>query len=359
MSIDLGITVNVNRDVQPFPTGDFRLPLILGMSGSTPQDQFDEFSTLNDLLGTYDETNHPHIADHARAMFGPRTNVSPSRVAVLNVARATPSVGDLSTALGNNADEPFFYIASTHRNGTNPDSDDIGGDRTDVSDWAEANDRVYIATNEIGETVADQETFLNGITNERTYYLAMENTAESEDNLDNPVNAAIAGVASAFFPGSINFKWQVLEDFTASDFSQSEVDTIEAAGGNVFVTSKGRTVTSEGVSTDPNLFVDIPIIQLWLKDRLEKNIVDTLADAEQKVGFDSAGILQVEDSIQEVFEFGAEEDLFVINQVIVDMPAIEDVSDSDKANRILSDVSFEAKLVGAINEITVTGTLVA
>lgn len=358
MSIDLGIDVNIDRDVRPFPSGDFSIPLILAMSGNTPQDQYDEFSTLSDLKDTYTETDHPHIVGLADVMFDPRDGIGPDRVAVYNVARATPAAGDLSTALDSISDEAFFYIASTSRNGTNPDSDDLDGDRTEISNWAENNDRAFMATNEISETVADMETFLNGITNERTYFIAMENTAESEDNLDNPVDAGIAGVAASFFPGSINFKWQVM-DLTPSDFSQSDVDTIETAGGAVFVNAKGRNVTSAGTSTDPALFVDIPIIQLWLKDTLEQLIVNMLSDAEQKVGFDAAGILQVEDKIQEAFERGAEEGLFVIEEVVVDTPDPDDITSTDRADRVLTDVSFSARLVGAINEITVEGTLVA
>jgi len=93
--VNLGITINVARQTTPLPTGNFSLPLVLGMSGNTPQDQYDVFETQADLENTYDPADHPHIVDHGQAIF----DNGASRVAVLNVARSSPSSGQLSTAL--------------------------------------------------------------------------------------------------------------------------------------------------------------------------------------------------------------------------------------------------------------------
>lgn len=351
--VDLDINVTVDRNVTPIPTGNFNLPLILAASGNTPQDQYDLFSTLADLQGTYTEADHPHISSHAEQLF----EEGADQVAVYNVDRAgAPSVGDLSTALDGIADQSFFYIVSTLRNGTNPDSEDTDGDRTDVSDWAQANDRVYFATNEIAESISDQTTFLAGISNDQTYYLAYENTNQGLDNLDEPVNAAMCGRASANFPGSINFKWQQfsLIDANASDYTQTEVDNLETDGGHAYVQSKGVPVTSGGESTDPQIFIDIPIIQLWLKDNLEARFVNLL-EQQPKVPFTEEGIVTVEELIRDAFQEGDQEDVIVADESTVDMPDIDNQSRSD---RILDNVRFEARLSGAISDVTIDGQLV-
>jgi hypothetical protein len=355
--VDVGIDVNVSRDVVPTGAGGFDTVLVLGMSGNTPQDQYDEFDAQDALSSTYSETDHPHIHEFGRVLF----EMGVDTVAVYNVARSSPSSGDLSTALDGIVNESFRYVVSTHRNGTNPDSDDTAGDRADVSTWAQDNDRIHIATNEISETPTDQETDLANLTDDHTAWVAFENSAQSLDNLDQPVDAASAGALAAEFPGAATLAFQTLmaengEWPYASDYDAGEVSTIANEGGNAYVPSAGQQIVNDGLSTDNETFIDIPLVQIWIREELEIQLTDLLAEVE-KVGYDEDGLALIENEIRDAIQTGVDEGAFDGADVDVTVPDLDNISSTDIANRELNDVTFTARLTGAVHDITVNGTL--
>ena len=55
--------------------------------------------------------------------------------------------------------------------------------------------------------------------------------------------------------------------------------------------------------------------------------------------------------------YGVDPGIIVASTIIVTVPAIEDVSVLDKANRILREVKFSAQLQGAIHKVYIEGSV--
>ncbi len=355
---DQDIRIDITRETAPLPLGDFNLPLILAQSGDDVVEDYRTYPSLTALEEDYDDSSSPRIVNWARYMF--RTGAG--EVSVYNLDRGTePAVGDLSDALSDIENEEFFYVTSTSRDASDPDEPQgAEGDRDDVSEWCQDNDRKFITSNNVGQDPADQATAIESLNRDQTHWLAFE-TRDGEDveqsNIDFPVDAALAGRLSANFPGSINFKFQELADIPAADYSATEINDIEDAGGSVYTSKKSIEQTSAALSTDGETFSDIPIIELWLKENLISRIIRLLVD-EDRVPYTNTGIEQIESRIVASLEEGVEEGL-VVDDYDVRSPDADEISSAERADRIAGDFEFDARLQGAINEVEISGTITA
>jgi hypothetical protein len=80
------------------------------------------------------------------------------------------------------------------------------------------------------------------------------------------------------------------------------------------------------------------------------------ADAQQKVTFDVKGISEVEQTLRSRLLLAVQSD-FIDSNFTVSVPKLEETLAEDRANRILKDVKFTARLKGAVKFIDVKGTL--
>lgn len=362
-SVEEDVQIEINENSVPVGRTEFDVPLIVAQSDESgaPTDEYREYTRLPTLTGDYSRSGSPRIVEHASAMF----QNGASRVAVLNVDRpSTPTDTDLSTALDNVVEEGFFYVTMTSREAThNSDPQGVSGDRQAVSDWCAANDRIFIATSNVGESVADITSALaNNLQVDSTYFLAFEDSTDGITSLDAPVDAGMAGYASSRFPGSINFKFQNLEGFTGSDYTATEVSDIENEGGNVFLGKKSVPQTSGGQEPTGG-YIDITCMKLWMKARIRENFLSK-AVANDKITYDVRGIQQIGGMIEEVLDRGAQEDLIALDedgipQFEVNLPDVDDISQNDRDNRLLPDIVTNVTLAGAIDKVDMTFVLQA
>ena len=353
MSEDIRITID--RDVQPIPAGNFNLPLILAQSGDGVAEELRTYSRLPEVEADYVEEDNPRIVQWAREMF----RAGAGELAIYNVTRdgTEPTPAELTDALDAIADESFFYVTITSReDSATTDAQGADGDRDAVATWCQDNERKFIAANNVSESAADIATAIGEINLDQTHFVCFENAGEELTSVDHPVDAALAGRLSAYFPGSINFKFQEFTGIPGSDYSLSEINTIEDAGGNVYRDKKGISQTSAALSTDNETFSDIPIIEMWLEDNIISRIYRLLVD-ENKVPYTNVGVEMVESAIRGAFEEGIDEDVLV--EYNLTSPDTDEQTVQDRADRILGDFEFVARLSGAVNEVEITGVITA
>lgn len=352
------VVISFEQSRIPIAQTNFRIPLIVAQSDETgvPTDEYQVFTSLPALTDVYSREDSPRITDWAEFMFlnGAR------KVAVLNVDRpTTPTATDLSTALDNIAGEDFFYIVMTSRESTaGTDPQGVDGDREDVASWADSNDRVFIAANNASETAADLSSDLdNNLQFDSTFLCAFENSTESLSSIDRPIDAAIAGKLASEFPGSVFLKFLQIDGIGASDFSSTEATTIESSDGAVYLSKLGEPQVSQGTSPTGEFF-DIAVIELYLKARLTEAFFSA-AVGQDKIPYDPGGIETVKGLIEDVLEKAHNESLIADTSAgegdfDVQTPELDEISDTDKTNRVLPQLIAIATLAGAVAEIQLT-----
>ncbi len=353
------VVIEFEQNQIPIGQANFRIPLIVGQggTGNGPTDEYNVYNSVTALTAAYDRTNNPRIVRWAEYMF----SNGASRVAVLKVSGRAPSNGELSTALDNIAGEDFFYVCMTSREGTGSTPEGVAGDRADVAGWCDSNDRFFLATSNAGETATSIESDLNNnLQFDQLYFLAFENAGASLDSIDRPVDAAMAGRLASNFPGSLNFKFQQLEGVGASDYTATEISTIEGANGAVYLSKLGEPQTSQGFEPTGG-YADIAIIKLWMNARFTESFF-SVALAQDKIPYTAQGAEQVRQTIEDVLQEGVEEHLVArdaegIPDYSINIPDIADISESDRTNRVLPDVEINTRLAGAVDQVDYTVVL--
>jgi hypothetical protein len=157
-------------------------------------------------------------------------------------------------------------------------------------------------------------------------------------------------------PGSITWAYNTLAGVPVDTLSDTQIANIEANKANHYTTTKGLSLTIEGWASSGR-YGDITRGIDWLTVNIQDRIITALANA-NKIGYNQAGIDTIESLVRAALNEG------IGNQLIepgfrVTVPAIADVSVSDKAARLLGDVDFSATLTGAIHKVTVNGRVSA
>lgn len=357
------ITITFEQDRIPIAQTNFRIPIIVGQSteSGVPTGEYDVFTSLPALTSVYSRSGSSRIVDWAEYMFlnGAR------KVAVLNVDRgATPASGDLSTELGNIEGKDFFYVVMTSREGTassNPQG--VSGDRNDVASWCDANDRTFLAANNVSETASDMNTDLaNNLQFDSTFFCAFENTAENLTSVDRPIDAALAGYLSSKFPGSVFMKYLQVDGIPSSDYSSTELTDIENENGAAYIDKVGEPQVSQGKAPTGDFF-DVSVIELYLKARLTESWFSA-AVAQDKIAYDPGGIETVKGLIEDVLGVAFDNELIAEKadgtaDFDVQVPTLDEISDTDKTNRNLPNIIANARLAGAVSTIDLTVRFVA
>ena len=174
---------------------------------------------------------------------------------------------------------------------------------------------------------------------------------------DNGPGAAWAGKALPSDPGSIT--WNLLQGIVgvpATKFTTNELGFLKLKNVNRFVLLAGQTAPQEG-KTSSGEFIDITRGIDFIQARLEENIFLKLLQL-PKISFSDPGISIIENEVRGVMSLGITQSIFLANPApTVSVPFAADVDVLDKANRLLPDVLFDAKLAGAIHIVEVRGVV--
>ncbi|MDK1020034.1 MAG: DUF3383 family protein [Candidatus Hydrogenedentes bacterium] len=177
-------------------------------------------------------------------------------------------------------------------------------------------------------------------------------------------DVAWVAVLATKTPGSATWNFKTLTDVTPSDtLTDAQRDTIlTAKNANAYFTVGGRAIMREG-KTAKGEFIDLVHGTDFLESQMTDAIFAVLAAAD-KIPFTDQGIATVEGAIRATLDdfilsgfLASRPDLYDGQPYSIFVPAVADVSQADRANRILPDITFRATLAGAIHEVEVAGTV--
>ncbi len=227
-----------------------------------------------------------------------------------------------------------------------------------VATWIEANYKIYFTTS------SDADIYSAVSTTDIAYVLKESNRDRTqvtfnEDTTD-WIDAGWMGKGLPYTPGSITWKFKKVAGPAASPLTATQRNAVLAKNANLFTKIAGVDMMEEGTMASGE-FIDVIHGIDWLRARMAENIFAILANA-KKVPYTDAGVAIIEAAIRAVLEnaikvglLARSPDQFGGNDYLVTVPKVSEVSDNDKANRLLPDVTWQAILAGAIHKILIQG----
>ncbi|NLU42207.1 MAG: DUF3383 domain-containing protein [Firmicutes bacterium] len=348
------VEIVITDQTRPLTQAGFGLPLVLG----TGKDQaYQEVSSLTELEG-FDATDEVYQAVASILRQSPR----PQTVAVYSSARSEAAPGDLAAALNAlvGTHNNWYWLVFAPREHETPGGEYGTHDLVALAAWAASNGKMFVCTNEQQETAAEVVASVQALTASmetgRTVFIAHTDPGATSAYPD----AALVGRLAPETPGTVTFKFKTLDGVAEAGFSTTEINALHEANAITYVNKFGVLQTSEGVATD-GTYADIQLAKDWLKARMEERISRTLF-VNGKIPYDNLGIGLIIEPIKAVLQEATRNGLIARDDFgnglyTVTAPRRQDIAATDRANRILPDVYWDAELAGAVHKVQVTGVV--
>lgn len=193
------------------------------------------------------------------------------------------------------------------------------------------------------------------------------NQPDEEVPLENKYGMAIAMAAKAmnFHAGEETWALKPLAAVTPSKLNSTAINKMKAANFNYVLTVASKNITQGGM-TNSGEWIDIVRFRDWLQNDMQVRVVNLLV-TNKKIPYTDGGIALVQNqmiaSLKDGQRYGGispteyDEDGNEIPGFVTHVPLAANIPATKKASRTLEDVSFEARLAGAIHMVTIKGTL--
>lgn len=157
-------------------------------------------------------------------------------------------------------------------------------------------------------------------------------------------------------PGSATWAYKTVAGPAVDSLNVTQEATIEGKNCNHYTAIKGVNITRYGI-TPSGEFIDVIRGRDWLQARLEERIY-TLLINNPKIPYTDGGVDMVRSEVRAQLREGITNGYLAADpEFVVTAPLVADVSDANKANRILPDIYFQATLAGAIHKVVVSGII--
>lgn len=164
--------------------------------------------------------------------------------------------------------------------------------------------------------------------------------------------AAMLGLMLPYAPGSATWAHKSPSGVRDPGFTASQQAAALAKKANILTTVAGLTDTQWGTSgTD---FLDNVQAEDWIRATMQEDVYAFLRGS-AKIPYTQRSVARLEGVIGAVLQRGVELGIIAEGSIVVDAPLVEEVSETDRANRLLPDVMFSCRLTGAIHTTNITG----
>lgn len=155
-------------------------------------------------------------------------------------------------------------------------------------------------------------------------------------------------------PGSTTWKFKTLATVPTYELSTAEQGNADGKNANHYQEVAGVAITAEGTMAGGE-FIDVTRLIDWLTARLKEDVFRTLA-ANPKIPYTDLGIQTIVNDVEGVLKEGIRRGGLADDPApFVTAPRAADVSSTDKGNRLLPDIEFQATLAGAIHKVEIRG----
>jgi Protein of unknown function (DUF3383) len=158
-------------------------------------------------------------------------------------------------------------------------------------------------------------------------------------------------------PGKATWKAKVLKGVVSSALSTTQRTNARAKNLNCYTTVGVRGWTWEGKTVDGD-FIDVTRNIDWVDDRLEKRIANAI-ETNDIIPMSDEGIQIIRAEMEATFDEAVDRKIFLggDDAPVLSVPRAADISENDRANRLLPDMNWSAKLAGAVHKVDVFGNV--
>ena len=160
-------------------------------------------------------------------------------------------------------------------------------------------------------------------------------------------NAQLAGVGISRSGGDSDAPDRALTTNQKTALAARNANFMESEGGvpilRIGITSGGE-------------WIDVIRGVHWLEVEIRSNLRDLLINQKGgKIPYDNSGVNRIKETVETSLQAGVNRNF--LRDYVVEVPDVDEVSTSDKIERILRDVYFQGRLTGAILTVQVQGTI--
>lgn len=238
-------------------------------------------------------------------------------------------------------------------------------DQMAAAAWAEANEKLFgAATDDPNALDPLMATDIGARMQENQYFRSypMYNSHAATQYPD----AALMANRFTYYPGSETWALQKLAGISYDNLTEGQSLAAREKGYTTFELFRNFAVT-QGGRTAAGEWIDVIRFRDALVDQIKVSVVSAMINADGKVPYTDDGIQIIGNAIRGPLELNvrrggiAPQELDANDNLIpsytLTLPRSIDVPFNDKANRILRDVKFTARLAGAIHMAEIKGSL--
>jgi hypothetical protein len=171
------------------------------------------------------------------------------------------------------------------------------------------------------------------------------------------ISAAWLGYVLTLPLGSWNPTYRNLSGVTPDALTMGQKLYAWGKLASTFTTVAGLNFTERGwVAGGTYKYFDITMGVDWLHTNIQTEILQLLA-GNTKVPFTDAGGALLQATVAGVLQTAAANGIVDPTSIVVTVPKVANISSTDKANRNFPNVSFLARVQGAVNTVVINGTV--
>lgn len=229
-----------------------------------------------------------------------------------------------------------------------------------IADYVETQSRMFYVfsdSNAVTYTVATTDIFskLKAKGYDRSFGIY------TKDGVGNAmIEAAWVGRFSAEPIGSAIWIYKELDGIIADGYTATEEAYLQSKNANYYTTVEDESVVFGENKVVGGEFIDVLLGATWVEVRMGERIWG-LIKAQNKINYTNAGISMIEIKIREVLDEAVAMQILTTDDPIrVVVPNANNIPSSTRNTRILSGITFEARLAGAIQKVDgIRGTVYA
>jgi len=354
----LGLAVTVSKMVEG---GTYKLSIVSGEMTEDYSFTDTEGTGTGVLAGLAEAAADSALVDVE--VSGTTLNITPKTdvdVAVrpgTNLSLSTTSGEDIATAMAAivKDDNDFYGIALASRTQT---------DILAMAAWTETHRKLF------GTSIAETGAYNNESTSDTMYQLMNNNYYRTfcfyhaDAETDFP-ECAVFARCFAINPGGETWANKKLAGVTTDPLTETQYLAITKKNGNTFEKFRNVSITQNG-KVAAGEWIDVIRFRDWLQEEMTVNIFNLMINRD-KIPYTDAGIAMIEAQMRAALDLGVtrggiapleyDSDGNENQSYVITVPLAADISANTKALRTLEDVSFTARLAGAIHAVTIQGSL--
>lgn len=280
-------------------------------------------------------------------------------------------LGNIAVAVGASTELPSVALAAVQH-----ENDDwygvtitsrVQADVLDAAEWVEANQKLQ------GTATAAPADLDPGNTTGLMYKLFQQQFFRTHiwyhaKAATEYIDAAIAARAFTYYPGGETWALKRLAAITFDNLTEGQAIAVFDKNGNTFEQFRNLAITQNG-KVSAGEWIDVIRFRDWLVEQIKINVFSAMINADGKVPYTDPGIQIIVTALRQALDLGVarngiappEVDATDLNRKIpsyvINAPLSSSVPFNDKANRVLNNVNFTARLAGAIHAVTIRGSL--